>query len=193
MHIDKVRVYDMDETIQASGYPMGKGDLKPERLTRLGRAKPASGHDCALKGVLVSADVTAPQYWWLQFQRYHFADIVSSESKMHKITEMNISTQCNSFVDYPIVKHLETLVNMYNINNKHPDREFRDRLFQRIVANCPMGLMFKARITTNYLQLKNMYYQRCNHKLMEWQVFCDWVLSLPSMAKILKKEEEICE
>ena len=125
-----------------------------KRLQKLGQAKPGSGHDCALKGIVVQADVTAPQYWWLQFGRYHFADIVSSQSKMHRITRMNLKDQCNRYVDEEVRRHLEKLIENYNNTPLEP--EAKKELFQRIIANTPMGLMLTARITTNYLQLKNI-------------------------------------
>lgn len=190
IRIENVRVYGIDETVVASGYPMQTDIKEPEepdkglrRLSRLGRARVGTGHDCALKGVIVQADITAPQYWWLQFGRYHFADIVSSQSKMHRLTEMDIDSQCNIYVDDRAVKLLKTLIGSYNewINSmgkgKFPQEEAT--LYQRIIANCPMGLMLTARITTNYLQLKTMYRQRKTHRLIEWRVFCDWILDLP--------------
>ena len=81
MKIDNGRVYDMAESIKASGYPMSEDvdlgvDMK--RAEKLAHVPAGSGHDCYLKGIVVNADVTVPQYFWLQFGRYHFADIVSS-------------------------------------------------------------------------------------------------------------------
>ncbi len=179
LRIENVKVYGMEETARASGYPM-KVDLdapeepgkRERRLRRLGRARPGSGHDCALKGIVVQADVTAPQYWWLQFGRYHFADIVSSQSKMHRLTEMDIDKQCNQHVPELFKGFLREAIKAYKL---YPT----DEQFQRVISICPMGLMLTARITTNYLQLKTMYYQRHNHKLAEWRVFCDWAAELP--------------
>ncbi|MGB4243008.1 MAG: hypothetical protein WBK48_02565 [Dethiobacteria bacterium] len=184
MRIENAKVYGIEETIRASAFPMQVDvnfEEAPEqgtkRLQKLGQAKPGSGHDCALKGIVVQADVTAPQYWWLQFGRYHFADIVSSQSKMHRITRMNLKDQCNRYVDEEVRRYLEKLIETYNNTPLEP--EAKKELFQRIIANTPMGLMLTARITTNYLQLKNMYYQRRNHKLEEWQIFCAWMRGLP--------------
>jgi hypothetical protein len=184
MKIKNVYVYGLEESIKASGYPMSTeiktyddvsemlGHKDYERMRRLGKAQGGSGHDCALKGIVVQADVIAPQYWWIQFQRYHFADIVSSQSKMHSITKMDIKEQCNEFVKPEIVSALEELVESYK---SEPTKEN----FERIVANTPMGMNLGARITTNYLQLKSMYKQRRHHKLSQWQTFCDFVEKLP--------------
>ena len=176
MKITNTEVNGMQSAIRASGYPMMRDDLSYDRMARLGKCSPGAGHDCALKGIVVQADVQASQAWWLQFQRYHFADIVSSESKMHKIMEMDIGEQCNQYVEPEAIRTLERLIEEYK--NEGYDMA-RKELFQRVVANTPMGLMLKARITTNYLQLKTIYLQRKNHKLEEWTTFCDWILSLP--------------
>ena len=176
MKITNTCVYGIDESVKASGYPMMKDDLSHDRARRLGKADVGSGHNCYLKGITVQTNVTASQAFWLQFQRYHFADIVSSESKMHKIMEMDIGEQCNQYVEPEAIRTLERLIEEYK--NEGYDMA-RKELFQRVVANTPMGLMLKARITTNYLQLKTIYLQRKNHKLEEWTTFCDWILSLP--------------
>ena len=170
MKITNTEVIGMQNSIRASGYPMMRDDLSYDRMARLGKCSPGAGHDCALKGIVVRADVQASQAWWLQFQRYHFADIVSSESKMHKIMEMDIGEQCNQWVYSRTIELVEELVKAYQKNQIK---------FNELIANVPMGLMLKARITTNYLQLKTIFLQRKNHKLEEWTTFCDWILSLP--------------
>lgn len=186
--VENVNVYGMEQAIIASGYPMAleiKQEMTPkdlERAEKLGKAPSGSGHDCYLKGIVVQADITAPQYWWLQFGRYHFADIISSQSKMHRLMQMDIDKQCNNYVDEEIKQHLKKLIDMFNKESLNETRG--KKLFQRIVSNCPMGLMLTARITTNYLQLKTIYYQRRKHKLSEWHTFCNWALTLPGFIEL---------
>lgn len=180
--IENVAVYGLKESVIASGYPMMKGDLNYKRAKRLGSSEPGSGHDCFLKGIIVQADITAPQYWWLQWQRYHFHDIISSESKMHGITNMDIAEQCNEYVDLEIIEILKEYIKRF----KEDPSQWR---FQIVISNCPMGLMLKARITANYLQLKTIWHQRRKHKLEEWQIFCDWIETLPMFKEIVIKSE----
>jgi len=196
MRIENVKIYGIDETAKASGYPMQasldeyeeRAEIGRRRLQRLGKARIGSGHDCALKGIVTQADITAPQYWWLQFGRYHFADIVSSQSKMHRLIKMDVNHQCNRYVEPEIKNKLSALISNYN---KIKDLGESDKiLFQKIVANCPMGLMLTARITTNYLQLKTMYFQRKNHRLEEWRIFCNWAMKLPMFKEVVKAEKE---
>ena len=188
MRITNTKVYGLVESVCAAGYPVGKSDYSESRAKRLGSVPAGSGHDCFLKGVVVQTDITAPQYWWLQWQRYHFHDIISSESKMYGILKMNIDVQCNEYVDAPVKEHLKSLLAAWNNIDIYLDEKDKKDLFQRIIANTPMGLMLKARITTNYLQLKTIWLQRKNHKLQEWQVFCDWIEGLPRFKKIVLQE-----
>jgi hypothetical protein len=89
---------------------------------------------------------------------------------------MKIDRQVNDYVDQRVIEVLKELINTYNYSEYSKVDNYN---FQRIIASCPMGLMLTARITTNYLQLKLMHKQRRNHKLEEWQEFCDWIEELP--------------
>ncbi len=184
MKIENVGVYGLDEAVQASGLPMLAEDSGYKqsyaRAKKLGSCRPGSGHDCYLKGILVAADITAPQYWWLQFQRYHFADIVSSQSKMHRLFQMDLDTQLSPGVTQAAKEALIEAMEAYHEGGM---------AYSDMMANVPMGLMLKARITTNYLQLKTMHQQRKSHKLQEWQVFCDWIVSLPRFSMFTNKKE----
>jgi len=191
MKITDTQIYNLDNAIRASGYPMSidisynrlsQSDL--DRAVKLGMTKPGSGHDCWMKGVLVSCDITAPQYWWQQWQRYHFHDIVSSQSKMHRITKMDLYKQCNKYVHPSIIEIVKGMVDQYNRQDITSD--YRKCLFQQIVSNCPMGLELTAGTVTNYLQLKSIYGQRRGHRLEEWQIYCDWIEGLPKMKLILE-------
>ena len=224
MKIENVRVYGIEETGIASGYPMAV-DRRTEdefngqvgeilqsdrhahlkRLRKLAKAPTIEGHACALKGVVVQVDITAPQYFWLQFERYHFQDTISSESTMHKVLELDLNSRMNRYVLPDNVRNLQTLVDIYNnfedvvVMNEILQKNFsnppvlkgKKDLFQAIVSNIPEGIELTRRITTNYLQLINMYRQRKNHKLAEWrEVFCPWVRALPEFEYIFHMEEE---
>ena len=179
MLIENYNVYGFDEAIIASGFPMMKENINIKRAENLGNCSPGSGHDCYLKGIIVQADITAPQYWWLQWQRYHFCDIISSQSKMHKITKMDIDKQCSALVNTKAKENLEETIEAYNNN---------EIVFDVVLANVPMGLELKARITTNYLQLKTQYFQRHNHRSRQWTTYCNWILNLPMFKELCLKE-----
>ena len=188
--IFNVEIHGIPNSALAAGYPMDADNVKKylfydnsdlERLAKLGHAKPGSGHDCALKGVNVQMDINAPQYWWPQFQRYHFADIVSSQSKMHRLSKFDINESTNEYVLDSTKDIVRDLVDRYNTE---PNKEN----FNYLVSNTPLGFNLTARVTTNYLQLKSMYQQRRHHKLDEWQQFCDWTESLPEFKYLILED-----
>ena len=122
--VDNVRVYGLNESVIASGYPMqietndmnkvviGDKDLK--RVKHLGNAVPGSGHDCFAKGITVQFDLQVPEYIWRQLDRYHFIDYVSSQSKMHRILKMDIDEACNKYVLQKTIDSLNELIGYYN-------------------------------------------------------------------------------
>jgi hypothetical protein len=194
MRIFNTQVYGLEESIIRSGYPMAVkiseeiGDEVFElmdfdddwtldnnkqavkRASKLGNTPAGSGHDCFLKGIIVQADFEAPGYWWPQAQRYHWFDFVSSQSKMHKITEMDLEKQCPGV--HPVILDIcKKNINLY-----------KDGLItlEQLLGDMPQGLELTAGITTSYLQIKTMHSQRKTHKLVMWnQVFKEWVEGLP--------------
>lgn len=191
--VDNVRIYGLNESIIASGYPMqvdtfdmnkvviGDKDLK--RVKHLGNATPGSGHDCFAKGVTVQFDLQVPEYIWRQLDRYHFIDYVSSQSKMHRILKMDIDKACNKYVLESTKTNLKSLIDLYN---KETIDLAKKELFNHIIANTPCGLMLTARMTTNYLQLKSIVNQRSNHKMQEWRLLCDYFKTLPMFDMVCK-------
>ena len=140
-----------------------------KRAVKLANTPIGSGHGNFLTGILVAANITATVKWWQQLQRYHFAQIVSSQSTMHRLRRMieentiSFNGKTNNSVIYAFLDLVK-------------DESITD---EQLAYSCPMGLELTARITTNYLQLKTMYHQRKNHKLQEWHEFCDFVEGLP--------------
>jgi hypothetical protein len=204
--VDNVRIYGIEESIIASGYPMqtetfnmNEINLKDKDLKRamqLGNAVAGSGHDCFAKGITVQFDLQVSEYIWRQLDRYHFIDCVSSQSKMHRILKMDIDKACNKYVTETSINLLNYLIEEYNkINN---DTDFKVKLrngevvtnkedvFNMIIANTPSGIMLTARMTTNYLQLKSIVGQRNNHKMQEWRLLCDYFKTLPMFDMVCK-------
>ena len=199
--VDNARVYGLDESIIASGYPMQtytvdldeleildeevitKKDLK--RAKHLGNAVPGSGHDCFLKGITVQFDLQVPEYIWRQLDRYHFIDYISSQSKMHRITKINLDSVCNRYVYDEVKEILKSIIDKYEAET---DTDKKKELFNEIIANTPSGLMLTARMTTNYLQLKSIINQRSNHKMQEWRYLCDWFKTLPMFKELVCKK-----
>ena len=211
-----LRVYDMEESIVASGLPMLKKKYTPEefelevynlekhletdkkillnlaktltnkelneliknnkdklgfytavkhikRAMNLGNAKPNSGHDCALKGIAIHVNIEANQSFWLQWERYHHQDTVSSMSTMHCLCKFeNVEAMFNKHTDPRSIEILNDNINKYNAV---PTPEN----FERVINSCPQGIELCRRVVTNYLQIKTMLNQREHHKMSAWR------------------------
>lgn len=187
--IENTQVYGYERAIKASGNPMRTviettdiDEKDIQRAVRLGTTKQGAGHDNFLKGILVQLDVTAPLYWWKQAQRYHWFDFISSQSTMHCLLKFDIRTQCVEETDERVIKVLEELVAEYNALPEFD--ESKKAKWRTLVATLPCGFCLGATMTTNYQQLKTMYYQRRTHKLEEWKIFCQWCESLPGFTEL---------
>lgn len=177
--IRNIRVYGMEDTAYRSGFPMRTNppinnyvDSDMNRLATLSKAPSGSGHDNALKGILVQFDLKYPQYFTPQLQRYHWIDIISSQSKMHCLTKGAFAY--NKYVVKEIGDLMDEYIEAYNESPSYEN-------FMTCISNCPMGLEMWMGISTNYLQLKTIYKQRKCHKLKEdWGAFCSMIESLPN-------------
>ena len=183
MKITNVRVYGLDDSFKASKYPMAI-DTKEctseytDRIKQLGSARIGSGHDNFMNGIIVQFDLTFSQKAWVELQRYHFIDFVSSQSTMHRIDRFDLENQFNRWVDDRVKNVLKELVEAYQEEKTHEN-------FLKVIYNIPSGFELTARMTTNYRQLKTIYHQRKNHRLIEWRGFCKWIESLPCMKDFL--------
>ena len=200
LEISNVKVYDLRESIIASGNAMRiepvpysdeefeKGLKRMKRLVHSSLSTDVHCHDNALTGIRVSFDVKYPQYWSLEFQRYHFADIVTSSSKMHRLCKMNIANACNKYVSDETIEQMEKLVDRYNYAvEKGADEGVIYENFMKMISNCPMGLELFMRVSTNYKQLQTIYNQRKNHRLKEdWGAFCKMIEELPYFKELIK-------
>lgn len=200
LEISNVKVYDLRESVIASGNAMRiepvpysdeefeKGLKRMKRLVHSSLSTNVHCHDNALTGIRVSFDVKYPQYWSLEFQRYHFADIVTSSSKMHRLCKMDIANACNKYVSNETIKQMEKLVDRYNYAvEKGAEEGVIYENFMKMISNCPMGLELFERVSTNYKQLQTIYYQRKDHKLKEdWRAFCKMIEELPYFEELIK-------
>lgn len=199
--ITDVRIYGLEESIIASGYPMisdknklgidkdlTEKDLKRARV--LGGAKAGSGHDVYLSGITVHFTVKYTAYWMLQAMRYTWFQPISSTSKMHKLLETRVKGSTTRYVDDVVVNHVESLIDEYHLTE---DKDKKHELFMRILSNCPMGYEMHMRVSASYLCLKTMYKQRRNHKLnsndMDWGAFCDFCESLEMFKELIGIED----
>ena len=185
--IDNVKIYGLSESIKASKYPMSVDNSKltdeiTPTVAKLFNAKQGSGHDNALKGIIVQFDLTMTSKMSVELERYHFIDFVSSQSTIHRITKFDLDKAYIKYVDKRVINIMKEKVYEYNDLLDHGFKASEDLMKERyleILYTNPCGFQLTARMTTNYQQLKTMYFQRRSHRLTEWQEFCDWCETLP--------------
>ena len=185
------KVFGLEDSVRASKYPMAVDvdDVTfgiTDTVRKLAGSEKGSGHDQFLTGVIVQFDLMFSIKAWVEAERYHFLDFVSSQSTMHRITKLDPAKQCNEYVDAAVINALLKLVEAHNENPTHES-------YLRVLYNVPAGFRLTARMTTNYRQLKTIYSQRKNHRLPEWRWFCKWVEGLPHSYMITGKEEKELE
>lgn len=212
MKVENVRIYDLEESLIAAGYPMRTvaeiGELDEKDLKRghnLSKAcdKGNGAHGQFMTGIRVNFDLTFTNKAWVEAERYRFLEFVSSQSTMHRITKFDLREQYNEYVDERIIDIMEEKVREYNkLQEQIKQAEtigstfvFEDnlkilknkatRLYLEILYSNPAGFNLTARMTTNYRCLKNIYIQRKNHRLPEWREFCKWIETLPYFEELI--------
>ena len=197
MVVDNVKVYGLEESIKRAKYPMSTDiDKLNSELTNgiksLSNSGRGEGHDQWLTGVIVQFDLTFTVKAWTEAERYHFLDFVSSQSTMHRITKFNLDEAYSEYVDPRIIAIMKEKVDNYN---KYCDEckdadtgSIADKVkkikYLEILYSNPCGFKLTAGMTTNYRQLKTIYYQRKTHRLPEWREFCAWVETLPMFKEL---------
>lgn len=186
--ISNVNVFGLEDSIKASKYPMSTNtgfctEVLTDTVKKLGSCEKGSGHDQFLTGIVVQFDLTFTVKAWTEAERYHFFDFVSSQSTMHKITKFDLSTAYIKYVDERIAKIMKEKIADYN------EKPTNEKYLEILYSN-PCGFRLTARMTTNYRQLKTIYYQRKNHRLPEWRTFCEWIETLPRFKEICLGDKE---
>lgn len=193
MKITDLKVYDLEECIKASKYPMATmTEACSTEITsttkKLGSSGKGEGHDTYLNGIRVNFDLTCTNKMWIEMERYRFVEFVSSQSTMHRICQLDMEKQCNKYVWQSTVKSLKQLASAYNqLGDKNSD--MAKELYLTILYNVPSGFELTARLTTNYRALKTVYQQRKNHRLPEWREFCAEIEKLPHFKELCLKGE----
>lgn len=179
--IKNTEVYGMDESIKASWYPMLKekyewdiADVMDKDIRRANilAMDKRWWHANFLKWIVVQMDVEFAVKAWYELQRYQFIQFVSSMSLMHRLTQMDLDKVFNKYVTPEMVQLMKQYMQEYK-DNPTLENELK------LLYNCPMWVEFTARMTTNYMALRNAYHQRLWHKLPDRKVFTDWCETLP--------------
>lgn len=209
--VSNVKIYDLEDSIIAAGYPMAV-DVEKEQNRELeerdmkrcnnlisATIKDNQAHGQFLTGIRVSFDLTCSNKMWVEAERYRFLEFVSSQSTMHRITKFDLNKAYNKYVDSRVIEIMKEKADYYNHLNDLKEKyreegnsyevtrltEKMKELYLEILYTNPAGFTLTARMTTNYRCLRNIYKQRKNHRLPEWREFCKWIETLPYAEEFL--------
>ena len=173
-------------------YSIGENDLKLMKTL----SKAGNDHGKFLRMINVTVDLTAPLYWWKEFDTYKVGTVANSCSTMHKIhaKEFTLEDFSCEHLNRRTIDVLEDTIyelNRYRIlylnggsdfisDSDDKDYEPKDKdIWWQMIQLLPSSYNQKRTAQLNYQVLKAMYHARCNHKLDEWHVLCDWMVTLP--------------
>ena len=158
-------------------YVVGSADLDlASRLVHAG-----SDHRKFLRQIFVSVDITAPLYWWKEFDTYKVATVANSTSTMHKIHAKPFSREdfSTDHMDAETLEHFDGIIAYLEVLRERFIETKDKRYWYDMIQFLPSSYDQMRTVTLNYETLTNIYYARRNHKLDEWHIFCDMIRSLP--------------
>lgn len=154
-----------------------------------GLASAGGDHRKFMRQIFVSVDVTAPLYWWKEYDTYKVGTVANSESTMHRIHSKPFVEEDFSFErcvdDLPVLRCIDMLLNTLNyLRDKY--LETKDKAYWESMIQLLGSSYNQMRTCTlNYENLINIYHARQNHKLTEWHEYCAWIESLPYAAELI--------
>lgn len=197
MKFENTKVFNIDGAMRGMRNPLeswGKGDtvndVIGEKDLRLAQKLILAGseHRKFMRQIMVSVDITAPMYWWSEFDTYKVGTTANSTSKMHKLASTPITIDCfeknnctkydNYFLNF--INHLEETRKSY--------LETKDiYIWKMLIQELPESWLQTRTVTMSYENLLSMCRQRHEHKLTEWSVsFMNWIDSLPYAEELIK-------
>ena len=163
-------------------------------------------HAKFLRQIFVSVDITAPLYWWKEFDTYKVGTVANSTSTMHKLAAAPITKEMFEFDNEEIIvsqytiphggecelifdDYIEDIIDMCEtLRLKY--KETQDKSYWRaLIQILPNAFLQTRTITLSYANLRNIYFQRKNHKLKEWHQFCNWISTLPYAKELITLED----
>lgn len=167
-------------------YILGENDLSLAMRLR----KAGGDHRKFMRQIFVTMDITAPMYWWKEFDTYKIGTVANSTSTMHKITSMpfDISHFSTDKMTDTTLQVMQTLIDYLEHLRKQFIETKDKQVWYDIIQLLPSSYNQMRTCTMNYENLVNIYHARKNHKLDEWHTFCDYVKTLPYAQELI-----ICE
>ena len=187
---------DCDNCIDYEDCPYGYDYLKtivgPNDHTLMMRLRNSgTDHRKFMRMITVYLDITAPLYWWKEFDTYKVGTVANSCSTMHKIHEKEFTLEdfsCEKL--YDPIGDLRPIVDRLNVyRERYLETKDKNDWWQMIQL-LPSSYNQKRTVLLNYEVLANIYKSRRNHKLDEWHTFCDWIEKLPYSELITGNEKK---
>lgn len=206
LKIEKTEVVGLEHAVRGMRNPMNSWHLADSHTDKEGfnlgeidhgvmlkLAKGGSVHAKYKRMINVYLDITAPLYWWKEFDTYKIGTAANSCSTMHKIhtkefTLDDFSTDHLVFSTNELMLKIIDTLNFYR--EAYIDTKDKDHWWQ-LIQLLPTSYNQKRTVMLNYEVLSNIYPTRKNHKLDEWHVFCDWIKNLPHFDLIDLKQEYV--
>lgn len=164
------------------------GDKDEQLMKKL--AKSGTDHRKFMRMIPVYVDITAPLYWWKEFDTYKVGTVANSCSTMHKIHDKKFTLDdfSHEHLQAPMVEILKHTIHGLN-DARDAYLSSKDKLmWWQIIQLLPSSYNQKRSVMLNYEVLANMYKSRKNHKLNEWRDLCKWMEDLPFSYLITEKE-----
>jgi len=178
----------MDSYYDEDGnYVLGENDLGLAQKLR----KAGSDHRKYTRQIFVSVDITAPLYWWKEFDTYKVATVANSTSTMHKIhaKPFDIDDFSHDHMTSDTLAFMQTVVDeLEKIRQKYMEEGKKKEDWYDMIQLLPSSYNQMRTVTMNYETLINIYFARRAHKLAEWHTFCDWIKTLPYAEEIIIAE-----
>lgn len=169
-------------------FVFGENDLSlAKRLVIAG-----NDHRKFIRQIFVSVDITAPLYWWKEYDTYKVGTVANSTSTMHKIASKEFCLEDFScdHMDAETIEQMKLVINHLE-KQRIKFNETKDKqVWYSIIQFLPSSYNQMRTCTFNYENILNMYFSRRNHKLKEWHTFCEWVEQLPYMKEFITALEQ---
>ena len=184
-----------DYPVCYSGFDIGPNDYALMKNLR----NAGTDHRKFMRMITVYLDITAPLYWWKEFDTYKVGTVANSCSTMHKIAAKEFTLEdfsCEHLTAESITFGLEPIIDILNKNRelylqwKNIDEE-KKTLWWQMIQLLPTSYNQKRTVMLNYEVLANIYKSRKNHRLDEWHTLCDWISELPYSELITGKEYDV--
>lgn len=182
---------------ETGNFIIGEEDMK----LALKLVKAGTDHSKFMRQIFVCMDIYAPEYWWKEYETYQVGTTENSTSTMHKLTSRLLTVDDFSWDEFElkdksrdeiyynlVINNLKknTLESLNNLILKYQETKDK-RIWRAIIQALPMNFNYLRTCSMNYQVLRNIYFARRNHKLVEWREFCDVIKELPYSELIVVK------